>query len=291
MLEQEAPYSFESRGRTFLRDTQSAQAERKKIAARLGFSEQIPSTLFDEQLRQLALHCNLSILWYENKLAREVRARRWYFAISVGLLLVIPIALCLIAHYDAASGHPAAAVTAQLSAVLAGLLAFHRGISAWLDRRQVVGAYSKAASDLKTILYEFEQTWDQKATDANNAIAFTLAIRQAVAKSRDVVRIETAAYYQTLSYPSLDLGSLAKSSALDASQLIQTFGSSLFAVPNVTAARLEQLRSKVRELDAQLQRARSTNDAAAVVALTRIRDTALRELRAAELDSPTVGTI
>jgi hypothetical protein len=281
MLEDQNPYSFEKSGRGCRRDDHGAKDERRKLSRRLGFTDAIPSTSFDGYLLRLAVHCNLSIEWYQSKLSAEVRARRWYFAISLGLLLLIPLGLYAIARYAAEAGHPATAVATQLSAVLTGLLAFQRGISAWLDRRQVVGAYSKACSELKSILYEFEQAWDTKAINPVYAAEFTAAIRRAVAKCQSVLRTETDSYYQTLSYPTLDLGSLVKSAASDAGSLVSALAPDL-----ATAARIEQLRRKVAEIEAQLARARAAKDTAGISALTLLRDDALRELRAAELKMP-----
>jgi len=284
MNEQQFPYAFESQdARGTLRDRQRAREEADKIAGRLGFGT-IPATVFGDGLLQLATHCNLAIAWYEAKIRKETRARGAYFFISLGLLLLIPIVLFLMGNLST-FGQPAA-VTAQMSAVLTGLLAFQRGVSAWLDRRQIVGTYAKASSDLKTLLYTFEQTWDMMATDPSHAVEFASALRTAASKSRDIVRRETEAYYQTLSYPTLDLGSLVKSAASDASSLVQTFGTPTSAVTDIAAAKLVQLRQRVDELDAQISRAKSAGDNTLVVNVTPLRDKALRELRAAELAAP-----
>jgi hypothetical protein len=282
--EQQFPYAFESEDtRGALRNKGRAREEAQRIAGRLGFNDEIPATNFGQPLLELATHCNLAIAWYEGKIKKEVWARRGYFFVSLGTLLLIPITLYLIGNFSRL-GQPTA-VTAQMSAVLTGLLAFQRGVSAWLDRRQIVGAYAKASSDLKTLLYTFEQTWDTMATDSSHAVEFTSALRTITAKSRDIVRLETEAYYQTLSYPTLDLGSLVKSAASDAGTLIHTFGTPTSSVNDVAAAKIAQLRQRVGELDAQIRLAKSAGDNAVVVTITPQRDNVLKELRAAELNT------
>lgn len=252
-------YAFESGGRTSFRDKQRATQEKKKLTRRLGF-RQSPSAAVDERLLELAVHCHLAIDWYQARLREEVRARRWYFFLSLSLLAAIPALLYLLAP-QATEAHAAAVVTAQISAVVTGLLAFQRGVSAWLDKRQVVGGYSRAASQLKTILYTFEQTWEGQAEDTVRATEFVAAIKEAIQRCREVVRAETDSYFQTLSYPSLDLGSLVRGSSLDAGRLLQTFVPNAIGDSELASAKIDQLRRKVAELDEQLARIRVSQSA------------------------------
>lgn len=243
-------YAFEAGSRTSFRDKQRAVQEKTKLTRRLGFSRPPPAAV-DGRLLELAVHCHLAIDWYQRRLREEVRARRRYFFLSLTLLAVIPALLYLLVP-QASEGHAAAVVTAQLSAVVTGLLAFQRGVSAWLDKRQVVGGYSRAASQLKTILYSFEQTWEGHAEDAGHAAEFVAAIKDAIQRCREVVRVETDSYFQTLSYPSLDLGSLVRTSSLDAGRLLPTFVPDAISDVERASARLDQLRRKVAELDERL---------------------------------------
>jgi hypothetical protein len=297
MYEQEHPFEFERDGQSSLRDRTRAGIERDTLAARLGFSAKIPATMFDEGLLALATHCNLNISWYQQRLKKEMRARRGYFFVSLSMLLLIPLVIFVISRSTSATPAAGSAtagqatlVAAQLSALLTGLLAFQRGISAWLDRRQVVGGYSKASSDLKTILYTFEQTWDSMATNPVHATEFAAAIRAATFQCRQVVTSETDSFYQTLSYPTLDIGSLVKSASADATTIVKTFAPADAAADALAAASIESLRQKVDALDAQLTQARSKGDSNALAAVLPLRDSALKELRAAQMSRPALGT-
>ena len=275
-------YGFEAGGRAAFRDKQRASREKTRLERRLGFTDEQPAAAYAELLLELTVHCHLAIDWYQHKLKREIRARRWYFFLSLGLLALIPIALFLLVPESDAKQTTAAVITAQISAVLTGLLAFQRGVSAWLDRRQVVGGYSKAVSELKAILYEFEQTWQDCARDVCRGSEFKAAIKQAIGKCRTVVRVETDGYFQTLSYPSLDLGSLVKSATADATEIVRSYVPAVATQREVTAAKLEQLRRRVGELDQELARARA-GQSGDVDSIRSARDGVLRELRAAEL--------
>jgi hypothetical protein len=293
MLEAEFPYEFEKTSQEALRDTARATGETQKLAQRLGLGEgPLPAALAD-RLTDLIISCHLNIQWYQRKLSGEVNLRRWYFALSLAMLAMIPLVLFVISFWTAHSGgNQAIGVTTQLSAILTGLLAFQRGVSAWLDKRQVVAGYSKACSDLKSVLYTFEQAWDSVAVDPARYTEFLLAIRAATAKCKDIVRQETDQYFQTLSYPTIDVGSLLNSSTSDAQSLVRSFtvpannaapASAVSATKQVASAKVQQLRQRVDELDAQLAVARAASDSKAITDLTPLRDSVLRELRAAEV--------
>jgi hypothetical protein len=72
--------------------------------------------------------------------------------------LVIPLIIFYIGEASTSTGN----VTAQVTALLTGLLAVHKSLSSWLDKRKVIGNFWKAESDLKTKLYAFEDKWKGK---------------------------------------------------------------------------------------------------------------------------------
>ena len=95
-----------------------------------------------------------------------------------------------------------------LTAIIAGVFAFYRGISAWADMRVVAAALSEASSKLKEAVYTFEQTWDQELKLAIWPDEFLLAAEAATNGARRTVHNEQNIYFKNLSYPSFDLGSM-----------------------------------------------------------------------------------
>ncbi|MDQ7249166.1 hypothetical protein [Dongia sedimenti] len=281
MLENEHPYDFESGGG--LRGSQAAKVYLRALEARLGFRDEFPADIFENRLRDFVINCHLSIAWYERKIKRELKWRWGYFVVSLGLLALIPIALWLATKYL-----PEGTDTAtKFGAILTGLLAFYRGISAWLDKRQVVAGYSKAMSDLKDLLYTFEQKWDGAATVPEREEEFTQAIKDAIARSRAIVRLETQEYFSTLAYPTLDIDDILNTSGQQAKSLIAQFGS-VRQVPAPVAAsqdpRVAQLRALVDDYNAQIEAALSQGaDQATVAELRRMLREAVTQLRTAQL--------
>jgi hypothetical protein len=301
-------YRFEMGWSTKPRAEQQAEVERNKLTARLGFTSTNPSSIFDVKLTDFVIHCHLAIEWYEKSIRKELRWRRLYFAVSLLLLLLIPTAVFLLPQYlgsNVGGSSNAAArlgsgplVIGQISSALTGIFAFYRGISAWLDKRQVVGNFSKAASDLKQVLYTFEQTWDGVATNPARATDFEGAIVITTNICRGIVDRETVQYYANLTYPSLDLGSLLQSSSADAASLVSKLAmtppvtsnvmhaaESATSTPNpaVMSAKVNQIRAQVQQLDTQLLSLAGTGTPAQIAAINAARDGAVRDLRAAEL--------
>jgi hypothetical protein len=279
MLEAQHPYSFESGGG--LRAAEAAEDHLRRLEARLGFREAFPADVFRVRLRDLVINCHLSIDWYQRKIKREIRRRFWYFAFSLALLALIPVALLLATKYLPEG----ADTTTKIAAVLTGLLAFYRGISAWLDKRQVVAGYSKAMSDLKELLYTFEQKWDGAATMPEREGEFVQAIRDAIAASRSIVRQETHQYFCALAYPTFDIADMLSASGQQAKGLIgQSAGTPRPAPAAVPDPEIAQLRSMVDALGAQVNAAlKDGGDPGALNDLLRLRDEAVERLRTAQL--------
>jgi len=313
MLEQDYPYQFETQGGSSLRASSAADAYLQALEARLGFGR-ISAIVFENALRDFVINCHLSIAWYQKRINRELRWRQFYFCLSLAILVALPIGLMALPTLLSASPHflpswlvgsapvapavpptaaaaPAGTTTSQIGALLTGLLAFYRGISAWLDKRQVVAGYAKAMSDLKELLYTFEQKWDGVATEPSHELEFRQAIKEATAKSRTIVRLETEQYFSTLSYPTLDLADILKSSGSQVQDLMKQFMPALptsATAPGAVPAPdplVAQLRAKVDEYDAELRNLGPGTSPQAIANLRRLRDQAVDQLRAAQLAS------
>ncbi len=254
-------YTFERRrfGQyTGLRSRDRAAQELPKFARRLGFSKAVPWTAYENRLLDLVENLHLNIEWYENKIRKELVLYWFYVGASLLLLLVLPLVLLWL---NADQSHPAAST----AAAVAGLIAFHRGLSSWLSQRRVLARRAKASSALKELLYSFEHRWDRTFFDSWTADAFERDIQDCIDKARAIVRAETETYYAELTYPGFDVGSLLGEAGKQAKDLVATFRApEQPAAPPAPAdtdaamreRELQRLRAEVAQLEAELETAR-----------------------------------
>ena len=215
MLEQEYNnrYEFEN-NRRHSRTRESANTVFQKFCRRLGFIGDVRGTAIEDDLLNFIVHVHLPIQWYEDKIRTELKWRNGYIAATLLLLLAIPVVVQL---FDKTSSASVAAIS--------GLFAFYRGLSAWLDKRRIIAQRATASAALKGKLYDFEQRWDQVelATD-RIAEQFRKEIETVIADARAIVREETILYFEALSYPVFNLGTMLQTSASQANTLVRTLG-------------------------------------------------------------------
>jgi hypothetical protein len=112
--------------------------------------------------------------------------------------------------------------SAQLTAVLTGLFAVHRSVGAWLDQRKLIGHFWKAGSELKGLLYAFEEEWQGKAArDGRLTAEFLDALRASLEHARRIVRQERDDFYQLYPMPSMDILSRLQESFLTTRTLLE----------------------------------------------------------------------
>lgn len=294
------PYPFENR-RGHVRSDVEARAQLAVLARRLRVDLTGPPVahLVDE-LVELVMSCQLNIEWYTRRLRWIEGQRRVYFGVSLLVLLLLPIAVYGLSLPLETFGLGSAGkaldpgATGPLTALVTGLFAFHRGLSAWLDKREVAGIFAKACSGLKQRLYEFEQRWADHVTDEETAAAFAADVEALIATCRQIVREEQEAYYENLSYPTFDLVATLGAAGSAASSFVKAHRSEARAALDeriqadekvrLGAALVDRYAEQLEKLRAELEAARAKPDPDAVRALlTSVADAESR-LRAAQLD-------
>lgn len=197
-------YTFEDLVRKqTVRTPEDATQTLTVFAARLGLPE--IATLREallEPLRNYVMEIHLNIDWYVRRLERERRLQLMFTAFSVVLLVGIPPLIALLSQIGKDTVHTAAVVTAMIT----GILAIHKTLAAWLDKRQLFGHFWRTSAELKEVLYSFEQTWANKAVNGHMVVPeFLLAIQTDVARARQIVRAERQGFYEIYQSPAFDV--------------------------------------------------------------------------------------
>ncbi len=201
---------FESRGGSAsVRTREAATAEALIFAQRLGVPEVLARQ--SDELIDYAVDVHMNIAWYVRRLEREKLWRQVFTISSLALLPLIPALIWLL---GAAPGEGGALTVeadsgisaAQLTAMLTGVLAIHKTVAAWLDKRQLFGHFWRASADLKEILYSCEQSWkDEAHADGALRPEFLEALQADLVRVRQILREERQGFYDLYRYPSFDV--------------------------------------------------------------------------------------
>jgi len=218
-------YRFESAGR--LSTEPDSQEVKKFLKKKLSTPENaIDYKALDDTARAaiagFMTHHHLAIMRYQTLLDREKRHRAFFIGFSFVLLALVPLSIFLLSEHLAGKSSN---IIAQITAMLTGLLAVQKALSSWLDKRVIIGNFYRAQSTLKSNLYTFEDQWrgklsgnkeessgGGKSTKVINP-AFLKAISDAIKVAREVVVDEQTKFYEALTYPSIDVGSILKGAA------------------------------------------------------------------------------
>ncbi|HWN71175.1 MAG TPA: hypothetical protein VNM90_26235 [Haliangium sp.] len=197
-------YKFEEMVRKqTVRTPEDAEHALVTFAARLGIAESgtVREALLDS-LRHYVIEVHLNIDWYVRRLERERRMQLLFTAFSVVLLIGIPPLIALLSKIDKDTASTAAVITAMIT----GILAIHKTLAAWLDKRQLFGHFWRTSAELKEVLYSFEQTWADKAVlDGVAQPEFLLAVQTDIGRARQIVRAERQGFYDIYQSPAFDV--------------------------------------------------------------------------------------
>jgi hypothetical protein len=199
-------YKFEERTRRqTVRTPEEANDTLETFAARLGIPENLPDrkALLD-LLRPYVVDIHLNIDWYVKRLERERHLQILFTIFSVILLIGIPPLIALLGKlYEGDTARTATLITAMIT----GILAIHKTLAAWVDKRQLFGHFWRASAELKEVLYSFEQTWDSKAITSDNTLKPELvqAMQTDLARARHIVREERQGFYEIYQSPAFDV--------------------------------------------------------------------------------------
>lgn len=195
-------YHFEMRARKeSIRAPEYADHALDTFSSRLGIAK-TPASLAD-LLREYVIEVQLNIDWYVRRLERE-RFMQWLFtAFSVVLLIGIPPLIAWLSQRDDTK---TVWTAAQITAMITGILAIHKTLAAWVDKRQLFGHFWRTSAELKELLYSFEQRWHGKAlSESEPNPEFVQAVQADIARARQIVRQERQGFYDLFQSPSFDV--------------------------------------------------------------------------------------
>ncbi len=205
-------YSFEKTNKSSRRNPEEARVDLPVMKHNLGIG--IDDKRFDEDLLELITQIHLNILWYQKKIIKETRKRTFFFAASALLLLLLPVAVFFLATFNGKA--ESTTIATQITALLAGLIAFQNVIRTWLDVRSGVGIFHEAASKLKKQLFSFEYEWSLKFKKMASSEEiddifieeFRSDIRKNIEVATDTENEERARFFEkNTAFPDLNVGS------------------------------------------------------------------------------------
>ncbi|MCG8467685.1 MAG: hypothetical protein MJB57_05670 [Gemmatimonadetes bacterium] len=208
-------------------------------------------------LEQFVTHVHDNIAYYQTKLKRELNYRNWWIIATVVMLAVTPLLVFLytwLGHWilssrvDSGVGFGAANVTAIGTAVLTSIIALHRFLTGWFNKRRFVATLHEASSELKELLFGFEDKWRPRDLSKDDEKRKFLAdLRAKVKKARAIVRKERRAYFAAKSeVPNVDIGSALTSARTAA---VSIFTGHQAPAHTHSLQRAEALRRRADELD------------------------------------------
>lgn len=195
---------------------------------RLGLSISA-SQLSTESRRLLTRYCSIhqvTIHWYMKKILKKKASQAVYFFVSAGLVILIPTGVWFLPGILDPGGE-VELLPAQITGAVTGLLALHRVIQTWFEKRNMIAAWWEASADLKGDLFGLEDRWrgrDGVIIENEGAhvlgAAFRAELEAGIASARKIIRKEKDAFYKKLSeHPSLDVASVLSASRQDAAKI------------------------------------------------------------------------
>lgn len=275
MTETKQKYPFEEHGGH--RGDAQARRATDVLLARLGLKPaQVADTEHERMVRLYVVEVPLNIEWYDEHLRSEQSLHRGFIALTLlmlGGITPLVAVLPMFALDDQVAGGTTAA---QITGILAGLLALQRAFGVILDRRKRIALYHEASADLKEMLYSLEEHWRGCAVEADTIAPKLLeAMREDVKAARAIVREERKKNFLAMqSAPSLDLGAIFQRGGSQAKSL---------AGPATSAAR------SAARVSPQAARVEAAEQRAVVEALAGMVDEAKHEYVEAQSDPALVG--
>ncbi len=181
----------------------------------------------------------MNIIWYKKHIKRETFWRTLYFFISIILLLAIPFLIWFITfHYAPQIDNleTGEVIIGIISIILTSIMATHKFITSWLEKRKYLSQFYLAFTELKNVLFRLENDYKNgQAIDPNgNSLSkeFKHALNLAIVESRRLVTEETKQYFETLSYPNTDFTNLLTNPA---NTLVKSFKSGKLDIEKLKA--------------------------------------------------------
>lgn len=164
----------------------------------------------------------LGAAWYTRKYRGARCSALAFIALNVVLVLALPVGIAALGKYWSSSPSVSASqysfLIAQLSAVLCGIFALQKTLSAWYAQQQNYAGWYKCGADLKEIYYGLVQKWNGRI-DGNGA-PFLADLGDARDRSRHIMEAERIDYYTRLALPSFDVLDMFTASRANVTSLV-----------------------------------------------------------------------
>ncbi len=248
-------YSFEGEGRRAL-TVDEADTAIKELGAKLGFESLVIGDHKDDLIEFILNHHEV-ISRYQKLRDKEETKRNWYIVGSFSLLIFIPILIYGVSLLPGASGN-----AAQITAILTSLLAVQKAMSSWLDKRKVIGGFWKAESEIKTLLYEFEDKWIDRAveivTQDGKQIKqlkqdFVDNAKASVKASRKIVNTEKENFFNSFSYPAIDVENILSSVVPKSKAMLKSHASQEYSNAESKRMKVNEQQDKISQIRAEIE--------------------------------------
>ncbi len=231
------------------------------LLQRLGLNE-IDLSSHPRIRRALVLICAhswMNITWYEAAIARRSVRQR------VGISFTVLIVILLLSVGVYAALHKDSNALAAVASTITGVLILMAPVSKFADQGVHIAAFHKAASELKSAYYAYEDKWVRRlvaSTEDKDLLFDQLEVDSfsLVASSQTIVDVETQAYFQRMVSPSsvvqstLDL--IRKDKLLSTiDQGVKPKAKSRAAEAKALAEKLEAAQTRCREAKKALREA------------------------------------
>jgi len=256
---QSRQYLFEQQSRSGHRSDSDIQHDLTVFKSRLEIADNASQVAENGELGELLYHFvkwhQANINWYVARITRERQLRNGFIGLSILLLAAIPLAVLFIGQFmtgtgtsGAGAGSAPVTVTAQLTAVLTSIIAVHRTLTSWFEKRRVVSHFHQASSTLKEAVWSFESKWKGRWSELLEN--FKTDLQTAIAAARRTVDKEEKAYFATqMELPEMDLAAALKSARTHAVDIVAAHES-----PELAARRRRESKSdEIRVLEAEIE--------------------------------------
>ncbi len=230
MPENRTLYSYESKDNRFFfwskrYGSREIDADLLKMNADLPIASRVEKPELENYLN--TVHRN--IFWYLINRKKQEKLYYLYMALTLALAALIPYSCYKIAFLAKEAGVTSGVVTAQLTTILTGGVAFHRVITSWLFRRNTALEFWRAGSALKKLHLNLIERWKKDSQPPDDPYLFSTDLTVTAKKARAIINIETEAHFASFSGIEVDLGQVLTSAAATSKILLDDFGGQIIA--------------------------------------------------------------
>jgi hypothetical protein len=194
------------------RTRQKAKTLIPDLMQKLGLTTVDP--VLERQLEEYVIDVILGAAWYTRKYKSARTKVFLYIAGNASLVVGIPAAIFLGSQH--ASSAQISTLAAQFTALLTGIFALQKTLSAWFAQRQQYATWYQCSSDLKQIYYDLLR--QHAGASAGPKLAGDLDA--GAERARKVLDTERLGFYQRLSLPTMDVLDMLTGSSNTVTQLI-----------------------------------------------------------------------